>query len=122
EALKRPPPPPVEKAPIGQMLREMLGILVHHAYISILLASLFFAVASGLNLSLSVYFSTYFWELSASQIATVASSAIIGIILAFVVVLPLSARFGKKPSAMLMFGLSLMTSVTPLALRLTGLF
>jgi GPH family glycoside/pentoside/hexuronide:cation symporter len=122
EALKRPPPPPVEKAPIGQMLREMLGILVHPAYISILLASLFFAVASGLNLSLSVYFSTYFWELSASQIATVASSAIIGIILAFVVVLPLSARFGKKPSAMLMFGLSLMTSVTPLTLRLTGLF
>lgn len=122
EVLKRPPPPPAVKLPVGQMLREMLGILVHPAYVSILLASLFFAVASGLNMSLAVYFSTYFWELSATQIATVASSSIIGIILAFVVVLPLSARFGKKPSAMLMFSLSLISSVTPLLLRLAGLF
>lgn len=122
EVLKRPPPPPVVKVPIGRMLREMLGVLVHPAYISILLASLFFAVASGLSLSLSVYFSTYFWELSASQIATVASTAIVGILLAFVVVLPLSARFGKKPAAMLMFSLSLVSSILPLALRLAGLF
>lgn len=121
EVLKRPPPPAV-KVPIGRMLREMLGVLVHPAYISILLASLFFAVASGLSLSLSVYFSTYFWELSASQIATVASTAVVGILLAFVVVLPLSARFGKKPAAMLMFGLGLVSSVLPLALRLAGLF
>jgi Na+/melibiose symporter-like transporter len=122
EVLNRPPPPPVVKVPIGQMLREMLGVLVHPAYISILLASLFFAVASGLSLSLGVYFSTYFWELSASQIATVASTAIAGILLAFVVVLPLSARFGKKPAAMLMFSLSLISSILPLALRLAGLF
>lgn len=122
EVLKRPPPPPAVKVPIGRMLREMLGVLVHPAYISILLASLFFAVASGLSLSLSVYFSTYFWELSASQIATVASTAVVGILLAFVVVLPLSARFGKKPAAMLMFGLGLVSSVLPLALRLAGLF
>lgn len=122
EVLKRPAPPPVVKVPVGQMLREMLGVLVHPAYISILLASLFFAVASGLSLSLGVYFSTYFWELSASQIATVASTAVVGILLAFVVVLPLSARFGKKPAAMLMFGLGLVSSVLPLALRLAGLF
>ena len=122
EVLKRPPPPPVAKVPVGQMLREMLGVLVHPAYISILLASLFFAVASGLSLSLGVYFSTYFWELSASQIATVASTAVIGILLAFVVVLPLSARFGKKPAAMLMFSLSLIAGILPLGLRLAGLF
>ncbi len=122
EILKRPLLPPAPKVPAGRMLREMLGILVHPAYISILLASLFFAVASGLNLSLAVYFSTYFWELSASQIATVASTAIVGILLAFVVVLPLSARFGKKPAAMLMFTLSLISSVVPLILRLVGPF
>lgn len=122
EVLKRPPPPPVVKVSVGQMLREMLGVLVHPAYISILLASLFFAVASGLSLSLGVYFSTYFWELSADQIAAVASTAIVGILFAFVVVLPLSAKFGKKPAAMLMFSLSLIAGVLPLALRLAGLF
>lgn len=122
EVLKRPALPPVVKAPVGQMLREMLGILVHPAYVSILLASLFFAVASGLTLSLGVYFSTYFWELSASQIAVVASTAILGILLAFAVVLPMSTRFGKKPAAMLMFTLALVSSVLPLILRLGGLF
>ena len=42
-------------------------------------------------MSLAVYFSTYFWELSAIQIATVASSSIVGIILAFFACLGLSA-------------------------------
>lgn len=122
EILKRPPPPPPERASIGQMLREMIGIMAHPAYVSILLASLFFAVTSGLYTALAVYFSTYFWELSASQIATVASASTVGIFLAFVVVLPLSARYGKKQSAMLMFALSLVVSGTPLVLRLLGLF
>lgn len=122
EILKRPPPPPAEKMSAREMLREMKGVLVHPSYVSILLASLFFAVAAGLNLSLSVYFSTYFWGLTAEQIASVTSASVIGIILAFVLVLPLSARIGKKRAAMLTFGLGLVFSVTPLILRLVGLF
>jgi GPH family glycoside/pentoside/hexuronide:cation symporter len=116
------PPPPAERLTIGPMLRAMMDVLTHRSYVSILLASLFYAMAAGLNTALAVYFSTYFWELSASQIATLASSSIIGIILAFIVVLPLSARFGKKASAMVLFGLSLVAGVAPLTLRLFGAF
>lgn len=122
QALLRPSPPPAIKMPAGLMLKDMLGVLVHPAYISILLASLFFAVASGLSMALQVYFSTYFWELSATQIATLASSTIVGILFAFAVVLPLSARFGKKSSAMVMFLLAMLATATPLILRLTGHF
>lgn len=121
-ALMRPSPPPVIKLPFFTMLKEMGRVMIHPAYISILLASLFFAVAAGLSLSLQVYFATYFWELSAAQIATMASSTIIGIILAFVVVLPLSARFGKKPAAIIMYLLAMLATATPLILRLLGHF
>lgn len=122
EVLKRPAPPPRVAISTSQMLKEMLGILVHPSYVSVLLASLFFAIASGINMALQMYFSTYFWELSASQIAMVASTSVVGIFFAFVVVLPLSARFGKKLSALLMFSLALVSNVTPLVLRLTDLF
>src|SRR5690554_5910419 len=40
QALKRPAPPPRDKILVRQMLREMLGILVHPSYISFLLAAL----------------------------------------------------------------------------------
>lgn len=122
EVLKRPAPPARDAVSVREMLAEMLHIFLHPSYASILLASLFFAIASGINLALQIYFSTYFWELSASQIAAVASFSVVGIFLAFAVVLPLSARFGKKPSAMLMFSLALVSNVTPLLLRLNGWF
>jgi GPH family glycoside/pentoside/hexuronide:cation symporter len=109
--------PPSVRFNLATMLREMFAIMVHRSYVSILLASLFFAVASGLNAALAVYFSTYFWALSANQIAALASSSVVGIILALLVVLPLSARFGKKRSAMVLFALSLASNITPLILR-----
>jgi len=86
-------------------------------YVSILLASLFFAVASGAqHVACGLFLDLFLGiELHPDRHRGIepASSAII---LAFVVVLPLSARFGKKPSAMLMFSLSLISSVHALDL------
>ncbi len=120
--LARPAPAPAIKQSFKAMLREMAGVLTHPAYVSILFASLFFAVASGLNMALQIYFGTYFWELTANQIATLASSTFVGVLFAFVVVLPLSARFGKKAAAIAMFILSATATATPLLLRLAGHF
>ena len=114
--------PPSPRFDLATMLREMLAIFVHRSYVSILLASLFFAIAAGLNAALAVYFSTYFWALSANEIAALASSSVLGIIVALLVVLPLSARFGKKLSAMALFALSLVSNVAPLILRLLDAF
>lgn len=121
-ALMNPSPPPTERMPMGRLLKEMAAVLVHPAYISIISASLFFAIASGLTTSLSLYFSTYFWLLSSPDIAAIASTSVIGIVLAFVVALPLSGRIGKKYAAMAMFSLSLLAGCTPILLRLAGLF
>lgn len=121
EALKQPPPARAARVSPARMLRDIAGILVHPAYVAILLASLFFAIAAGLGSALGIYFLTYFWELSAGQIATLASVSMVGILLAFVVALPLAARLDKKAAAMLMFGVALLSNVAPLILRLAGL-
>jgi GPH family glycoside/pentoside/hexuronide:cation symporter len=113
-----PQQPPAPRLGLAETLRGMKQILFHRAYASVLLATLFFAMSAGLNAALTIYFTTYFWELSASQIATVSLAAFGGILLAFLVALPLSARFGKKQTALVMFGLSMVCGATPLALRL----
>lgn len=115
-------PPPVVRVGMAEMFRQMGQVFTHRAYGSILLASLFIAMASGLSTSLAVYLATFFWELSAKQIGTLTSASFVGILLAFVIVLPLSSRFGKKRTSMFLFGLSVATSVTPLLLRLFGHF
>jgi GPH family glycoside/pentoside/hexuronide:cation symporter len=122
QILLRPAPPPPIKVPMGVMFKEMANVLVHPAYVSILLASIFFAISSGLTLSLQVYFWTYFWALTSDQIATISSSILIGLLLAFVIVMPLSARAGKKNTAVVLFILALIATATPLILRLTGHF
>ena len=121
-AVAVPPAPPVVRVGFGEMMRQIGEVFTHRAYTSILLASLFIAIAMGLITSLSIYLATYFWELSASEIGTLTSASFVGILLAFVVVLPLSSRFGKKHSAMFLFGLAVLVSVTPILLRLAGHF
>ncbi|MEJ0028801.1 MAG: MFS transporter [Rhizomicrobium sp.] len=116
------PPPPHARATLRQVLKSMREVLFHRTYASILFASLFFAMTSGLVSSLGIYFSTYLWRLGASQIATISGGAFVGIGLAFAAALPLSARFGKKPTAMALFALALVVSAAPLALRLWGVF
>ncbi len=114
--------PPVEKrATMGETLRHMRGVLFHPTYLAVILFSLFASMSSGLNASLGIYFTTYFWELSASQIADLTSSALIGIILAFAVALPLSSRLGKKKAATLLLSVALIMGATPLLCRLVGI-
>ncbi len=114
--------PPVERrARLGEVLRHMGSVIFHPTYLSVILFSLFASMSSGLNASLSVYFSTFFWELPADAIATLTSSALIGIVLAFLVALPLSARLGKKKAAVSLLVVALIAGATPVALRLAGL-
>jgi GPH family glycoside/pentoside/hexuronide:cation symporter len=116
------PPPRGKTEPPARLLQSMKEVLFHKTYASVLVASLFFAITGGLTSALGVYFSTYLWRLTANQIATVSVGAFIGIGLAFIFALPLSARFGKKATAISLYGLALVASISPLALRLMDAF
>ena len=118
--LVAPPPPP--KEPLIQTVRNMMGTLFHRTNAPLLLGSIFGSMSGGLSAALNIYMQTYFWELSSRQIALLTSSGLLGVLLAFVVVLPLSKLFGKKWTTLTLYFITMLTIVVPVALRLIGLF
>lgn len=118
--LVAPPPPP--KEPLIQTLRNMFATLFHRTNAPLLLGSIFGSMSGGLSAALNIYIQTYFWQLSSNQIALLTSSGLLGVVLAFVVVLPLSKLFGKKWTTLTLYFITMLAIVAPVALRLMGLF
>jgi glycoside/pentoside/hexuronide:cation symporter, GPH family len=119
-SLKLPPPPPRQS--LLRTAKEMAATLFHKANAPILIGSIFGSMAGGVNAALTIYMQTYFWELSANHIAVLTSSGLIGVVLAFIIVLPLSKWFGKKWTTLSLYALTLAAIVLPVCLRLAGLF
>lgn len=118
--LVTPPPPP--KEPLLQTVRNMLATLFHRTNAPLLLGSIFGSMSGGLNAALNIYMQTYFWELTSKQIALLTSSGLLGVVLAFVIVLPLSKLFGKKWTTLTLYFITMLAIVIPVGLRLVGLF
>ncbi|HEX5377248.1 MAG TPA: MFS transporter, partial [Phenylobacterium sp.] len=113
---------PHRKLSIPMLAREMFGTLSHASFLRILVASLFSAMAGGLALSINLYFTTFFWELSSAQIALFTFASLTSAIFAFVAAPRLSQRFGKKRAAMTLLILGAVIGCTPIVLRLAGAF
>jgi glycoside/pentoside/hexuronide:cation symporter, GPH family len=107
---------------ILQILGEMASSLRNRSFIVLFIAGIFFYSATGLVFALDIYFKTFLWHLTSLQIFYLACCTLLAAALAFGVALPLSRRYGKKYSAMALFALGLVIGVTPLSLRLLGLF
>jgi Na+/melibiose symporter-like transporter len=107
---------------LGSLAREMLATLSHRSFLMLLLTGLFNAMAQGLVLSLSLYFNTYFWNLTTGQIAFFVVGNIASAGLAFAFATPLSKLGGKKLTAILCKIIAFGIGVGPIGLRLLGLF
>lgn len=114
--------PPHERTSLGQLIREMGGTLANRDFLMILASSFFYAMGIGLGFSINLYFSTYFWEFSAGQIAGFTFSSLAAAILAFAIAPRIAQGFDKKPAAMILIPLGIITSASPIVLRLLGAF
>ena len=114
-------PPPVRQS-LWRTLKDMAGTLFDRTNAPILVGSIFGSMAGGLNAALTIYMQTYFWELTADKIALLTASGLLGVALAFVIVLPLSKLFGKKRTTLSLYAVTLLGIVAPVILRLLGLF
>lgn len=114
--------PPPRKIGLGLMMREMFATLANPSFLWLTVSGVFFSVATGLVFALNVYFQTYLWELSALQISYFTLLGFLAAALAFVFALPISRRYGKKSSAIVLFVLALAVGAAPLAFRLANLF
>jgi GPH family glycoside/pentoside/hexuronide:cation symporter len=106
-------------------LRDIWGaardVFTNRPYQILILAMLLLSTATGLNNALGIYVNTYFWELSASDIALLGSAALIGVMLAFLVALPLSKRMGKKWGGLALSVLPVILLLSTTVARLSGL-
>lgn len=117
----RQPPADAPRTLVG-LGRDMLASLSHRSFLVLVLVGLFTAMGQGLNYALSLYFSTYFWELNSAQILILILQIFLGAVIAMALAPIAGRRLGKKSAAMILLGLQIVTGSAPITLRLLGLF
>lgn len=113
---------PARKITLGVLIREMFGTLAHRSFLAILVASIFNYAAIGLGFSINLYLTTYFWEFPSYLIAWFTPSGLAATLLAFWAAPRIAARFNKRDLAMVLILASMVVTVTPIVLRLMGVF
>lgn len=113
---------PQRRISLPQILREMGASLSNPSFVVLMAAALCGTVSIGVTASLLLYFSTYFWGLSSSQIALFQIAALLSAIAAVSIATPLSRRFGKRRLAIGLFITFILIAGVPIGLRLIGLF
>lgn len=121
-----PGPPPSERVSLVGVVRRMLvdtlSALRSGQFRWLFTGVLIVYVIVGVDGALNIYMYTYFWELSYAQILMLAPAYPIGILLGAPLGPYLQGRFGKR--IWVIFGTLSWAGwqITPVALRLTGLF
>ncbi len=115
------PPPAQRRITLGRVFKEIFETLSNRSFISLFLASLMGAVATGLSAALAFYFYTYFWEFTSVETGLITigvfGSAVIGSTLAPL----LSKRMGKKKGAIVIGLVAFLGAPLPVTLRLFGI-
>jgi Na+/melibiose symporter-like transporter len=103
-------------------VREVLTTLSNRSFIALFCAGISLAMAAGLMASLSIYFYTYFWELSSDQISVLVVANFISATAAVAISPVVTTRYGKKSGAVRIALFLLATGPVPVILRLIDLF
>jgi len=118
--LKQPPPKqPFSWRRTGRELRETLS---NRSFLALLGAAIFGSLALGVVAALNVYFGTYFWELSSSQLALLVLPNFLAAAFAVALAPRLSVALGKKRGAVAVGLGALVLGPAPIVLRLVDLF
>jgi GPH family glycoside/pentoside/hexuronide:cation symporter len=118
--LRKPPVrPPRSMLAVG---KEMYQTLAHRSFLMMLCAALCKGMALGISGSLALYMNTFFWQLTAPQLAILVLDGFFAALFAAWLTPRISKRFGKKITIIWFFALSFVIGVAPQVLRVMGLF
>lgn len=115
-------PPPKTKKSILAIAKEMLATLSHRSFLMVTGAGLCKGMALGISGSLGLYMNTFFWQLSAPQLAILILDGFFSAFFAASLTPRVAKRFGKKKTIIWFFALSFIIGVAPQMLRVMGLF
>jgi len=114
-------PPPKQPFSVRRTFSELRETLSNRSFLVLFVSAIFGAMAAGLGTSLNIYFGTYFWELTPSQLGVLALGPFISSAVALAVAPRISYRMGKRQGAILIFGLATIGAPLPIVGRLVGL-
>lgn len=103
------------------MFAEVAATLSNRAFIVVSLSGLFIAVAAGAKSGLDMYVGIYFWELSQSQLAVLATMSLTGGLAGVALAPVLGRAFGKKFGVLLASTTGVVVHITPMSMRMLGL-
>jgi len=107
---------------LSGLAREMVATLANRTFLVTLGAGSFGAMAAGLHAALTLYFATYYWQLSSAQISLLVAQIAVAAVAASALA-PRAARLmGKKAAAIASLALYIPFAVSPFLLRMAGLF
>lgn len=102
--------------------RELAATLSNRSFIALFCAGLCLAMAGGLMAALSIYFNTYFWELTSTEISIIVMGNFASAAVAMTLAPRLSKRYGKRSAAIRTTLTLLAVGPIPVVLRLIGWF
>lgn len=112
---------PARKITFLGMAREIFSALNNRSFVVLTLTGMLGATALGMMGGLSMYFGLYFWQFSQDQLSALVVASVLSSVVGVSLVTPISARFGKKRTALTMFVIAVTVNNTPIVLRLLGL-
>jgi Na+/melibiose symporter-like transporter len=115
-------PPPRQKKSILAIAKDMYDTLAHRAFLMVMIAGLCKGMALGISGSLALYMNTYFWQLTAPQLAILVLDGFFTALFAAWLTPRISKRFGKKRTIITFLILSYTLGVAPQLLRIFGFF
>ncbi len=115
-------PPPARPFDLRRSPGELRETLSNRAFLALFCSGIFFAMANGLVSALDLYFNTYFWELSSSQIVRIVACYFVSASVAPIIAGRSSGRWGKKRASIAIATAALVLFPLPVTLRLLGLF
>ncbi len=113
-------PPPKQPMSPGRIFREIFETLANRSFLSLFLAALLGATATGIAGGLNYYLMGFFWEFTPDQVALLSASVLISALLALVIAPVISLSMGKKYGAIVIGVIAFVAAPMPIFLRLIG--
>tara|TARA_R110000787_G_scaffold5442_10_gene19915 strand:- start:11632 stop:13062 length:1431 start_codon:yes stop_codon:yes gene_type:complete len=101
---------------------EMLSAFRFSPFLLLMLAGVFAFTNQGLLFSMTPYLLTHVWEFGSAEMTLYSAVLFIGVILAFLLVTPISVRTGKPKGAAFFTLFAVVIGTAPYWLRMAGLF
>lgn len=115
-------PPETHHLGLRGALGEFRQTLANRSFFALFGAGIFGGMGAGITAALTIYFNTYFWELTSQQMSFLAMLNFVSAFIAFALSPQLSVRFGKRAAALASALIVVVFGPAPIFLRILGLF